>query len=641
MGPEDAAPPPPHFLAIQDVLDNARAIGRLINVIGVVMDFRAPIQSRHGADWKCEIRLFDRSIEWDEEDCLSMHIFRPQDQMPDFRCGDVVVIYQAKVQRFGAQNISLCSNIATDIHIYKHEKIGPPPSNALSALEPSGRVVKRKPGLAEHEYVSNLYHKIDKKRLPTEEEFTAMKVQSLNVKDKFRELKDVRDGVFSDILVQLVKDPYDTGDKMTLWVSDYTENTAFHEYTAADAPVTFNEARDGDVYGYTTRFSKPVGVDSGWKGPMGKRSMQITCWEPHAAALRAHEVSHKSWVFLRNVQVKHGHNGINLEGFLREDRGASGIKINAHIVDPATCVDVVLAPRLKSARTREKELERATKQRQKVVTEAALAGQKRKEMMSSNAEPTTRNRKARRKAARAAEEAAKAAEAQGEPHANVNLQVKCENANKLATTIADMLKPIQLTQTIDEQDVVQTLPFINANHRVAVRVIDFRPNKLEDFARPQKRSSECDRLSDGGGNYSESDDSETASSTVAWEWAFCLKLQDMTQVEGAQKGAAWVAVDNMSAQCLLHLDASDLKANPGGLELLRQRLFLLWGNVEECKGAQGQAPALTAITNRPFHCCVRQYGVKVPEGDADKADAGLGLRWERVFALFGTKIVAV
>lgn len=49
MGPEDAAPPPPHFLAIQDVLDSPRAIGRLINVIGVVMDFRAPIPSRHGA----------------------------------------------------------------------------------------------------------------------------------------------------------------------------------------------------------------------------------------------------------------------------------------------------------------------------------------------------------------------------------------------------------------------------------------------------------------------------------------------------------------------------------------------------------------------------------------------------------------
>lgn len=44
------------------------------------------------------------------------------------------------------------------------------------------------------------------------------------------------------------------------------------------------------------------------------------------------------------------------------------------------------------------------------------------------------------------------------------------------------------------------------------------------------------------------------------------------------------------------------------------------------------------FSNKPFACCIQQYGVKVSESDPDKADAGNGRRWERVFSLFGTRI---
>jgi protection-of-telomeres protein 1 len=46
-----------------------------------------------------------------------------------------------------------------------------------------------------------------------------------------------------------------------------------------------------------------------------------------------------------------------------------------------------------------------------------------------------------------------------------------------------------------------------------------------------------------------------------------------------------------------------------------------------------------AINNKAFTCCIRQYGVKVPEKDSSKANAGDGLRWERRFGLFGTMIL--
>lgn len=43
-------------------------------------------------------------------------------------------------------------------------------------------------------------------------------------------------------------------------------------------------------------------------------------------------------------------------------------------------------------------------------------------------------------------------------------------------------------------------------------------------------------------------------------------------------------------------------------------------------------------TNRGFTACIQQYGIKVPEEDDSKADAGKGERWQRMYGLFGTMI---
>ena len=104
------------------------------------------------------------------------------------------------------------------------------------------------------------------------------------------------------------------------------------------------------------------------------------------------------------------------------------------------------------------------------------------------------------------------------------------------------------------------------------------------------------------------------------------------------------------------------------MELLRERLFVLWGNLEECKQREheqnqrtlrrvnaGEAPPDSSddeaartgpgtpqppanVSNKPFTCCLRQYGVKVPESDARMCDAGKGRRYQRLFGLFGTTI---
>lgn len=243
-----------------------------------------------------------------------------------------------------------------------------------------------------------MYHTIDKERLPAEAEFEVMRERSTNVKDKFRELKDVRDGSFADIIVQIVRDPYDLGDKFTLWVSDYTENQLFFHFSFTGDNAA--EGQAGDPHGYLAKFSNGQ-KRAGWTGPFGKRSMQVTCYEPHASEIRNQGLSNGSWVSLRNIQFKVGHNGSNLEGYLREDREAHGIKINLVPLNPTEDPESV-SPQLKNAIRRRRDYEKAKKGQLKDMTEAAKAGRKRKADMGLDTEqPTKMNSKARRKAERA------------------------------------------------------------------------------------------------------------------------------------------------------------------------------------------------------------------------------------------------
>jgi protection-of-telomeres protein 1 len=54
----------------------------------------------------------------------------------------------------------------------------------------------------------------------------------------------------------------------------------------------------------------------------------------------------------------------------------------------------------------------------------------------------------------------------------------------------------------------------------------------------------------------------------------------------------------------------------------------------------GEKPSVKlSPNNKVFTCCIQQYGVKVDEGDASKANAGNGKRWQRVFGLVGTQIL--
>ncbi len=103
-----------------------------------------------------------------------------------------------------------------------------------------------------------------------------------------------------------------------------------------------------------------------------------------------------------------------------------------------------------------------------------------------------------------------------------------------------------------------------------------------------------------------------------------------------------------------------LRESPKALATLREKLFLLWGDLEERKSRasttlkqidgnaespqKGEAPK-----SKPFHCCLKEYGVKkrmqrnVEIGDRERDDGcddeGEDWVWERRWKMFGTTII--
>ncbi len=100
--------------------------------------------------------------------------------------------------------------------------------------------------------------------------------------------------------------------------------------------------------------------------------------------------------------------------------------------------------------------------------------------------------------------------------------------------------------------------FTNRKYRANVRVVDYAPSRIEDFA-VWRRETEFDMLSDYSGG-EETDNEEDMRSfkngkgfaRKKWEWRFWLQLEDANPK--GPKERLWVIVDNYAAQGLLGLD---------------------------------------------------------------------------------------
>lgn len=701
---------PKGFVSIQAVLDEEDVKpGTMVNLVGIVKDCRLPIPTR-GTDFKMEVTLFDLSTDSDQRD-IRLTIFRPQDKMPAINLADVVLLSSVKVQNWSG-NPGLITHHSTTLNVYEASRIPKPPGDASVALKKKAGDKTKTYGKKETEYVSYLYHSVDKYSLPTVEEFQERADRSLNVITKFSTLNKISQDKFHDLVVQVVRDPYNLGDKVTLWVTDYTVNNAFFDHVSGGSGSPSGDgSRDGDPYGYTSKFCV-ASTDSSlpWPGPFGKMSLQLSCWEPHAAFLLKNVVA-GSWVVLRNVNIRIGRNGQNLEGFMRGDRDQDRFKdgVCVSLLDAGgdrDSLDPHLVEALRRKRDYEKKERKAGRQASNVLPAASdapkaqrmdsgqsgsggvgatAAGNKRKNEEDKPISKSKLRREKRKANARAAERLEKMKnvhvrssgqfqeltspfpdETEESPAIELNPLVKCEAFGRKASTISEILQVRTVAIDVGEgQTVPSELPFVNSKYRAEVRVVDFFPSKLEDFA-VRRKISEFDALSDDDDGES-SDGSSTSSryggsgGAYTWEWRFTLVLEDAVPKSDGTPDRIEVLVDKLEGQCLTGLDPEDLRNNPDQLLQLREKMFCLWGNLEEIKRSRqdsldvkkrlqanlpppcsdvdpAQGRDAEQLSNLPFSCCIKQYGVKTRTANEKKADAGEGFKWIRAFALFGTKI---
>jgi protection-of-telomeres protein 1 len=186
--------------------------------------------------------------------------------------------------------------------------------------------------------------------------------------------------------------------------------------------------------------------------------------------------------------------------------------------------------------------------------------------------------------------------------------------------------------------VVYQLPFQNVNYHTQVRVVDFFPHSIEDFA---VRNNTAPLFSNEDG---------TADPEYGWEWRFCLLVEGVEPKASKQepRQVMKLYVCGQDGDCLLDGVAVDLRNNRRRLHETKEKLFLLWGNLEEQK-SKARASGLQSwgsVSSRPFECCIKEYGVRCThledpnamdvDGEVCSEPGCFG--WERRFAMFGTTI---
>lgn len=107
------------------------------------------------------------------------------------------------------------------------------------------------------------------------------------------------------------------------------------------------------------------------------------------------------------------------------------------------------------------------------------------------------------------------------------------------------------------------MPFQNINSRATVRVVDFFPPNLVDFAVPPPRASEYAILSEDECSESASDeqnndlDDRSEAEDAQWEWRFGLVLEDALVTRHQEKATVEVYVSGQDAEGLLKLEAEE------------------------------------------------------------------------------------
>lgn len=314
------------------LISSMHTAGDFVDAIAVVVSF-TEIKSTRGKDYSRSLIVCDPSAAIKDRGLL-VQFYRPSmEQLPRPAVGSIILLKSFKL--FAYRNV---------IQAWTHH------SSQWLIYDPNGKVVLSKslPSLMQPlpdvvAYIQRLagWWKTRSGMSSTIEVAVPQNIDSVTSHSTGRatiNLKDLREGHFCDVYGYVIKTYPSRDDAFTVYLSDYTKNTKFHDY----------------VYG-----------ESAWKGPYGQYTVQVTLWDSHAHFARQH-VHDDQYIFLRNVYGKRGEAG-RLEAVVRGDR-QNPSKVNVVLVEPSE-------PRVKAIKLRRAQYEAQWKVEKEKLDEEAMLEQ--------------------------------------------------------------------------------------------------------------------------------------------------------------------------------------------------------------------------------------------------------------------------
>lgn len=576
----------PH--GFEDLYQASNRINGEVNIMGRVTDHLSPTPSR-GTDLMSTFSIADASHSTQSEEGLKIRFFKPSEgEHPQIRgSGDVVLLRKVKIK--GWKNVAMgISHFDTSWVVF--------PAAEIPVKAPQNRLMIKhikSPNTAEPSHSEMLYaielcnlgdrtmdipSGIPISSTETPSTWTASSAggpidasasssktngRSSYGRDKFSLVKDLHVNSFYDIVGQVVK-MYSNFGRLELYVTDYTANNMLFGYAWGQDDEGNSKENDYN-YGST---SAPKSKK--WPGPYGQMTLMVTLWPPHSSFAQS-KVNDWDFVLLQNVHVKQDRDG-KMEGALHEDRfWPNKIQISVLRDHSDERVKNVLRRKLEYT-------EKFNAQSETLIREARKQNQTdvqgEKPLSKSAARRKRKLEREKQQAAATKEETSskKQKKNQNPPKSNIppdsppplpkavpkatrtdlNKNVHCSHHTIPTTPLASILSLEPTHQTTTPNDVTYTLPFQNLKTRTTVRVVDFFPPDIADFAIRSRPKSEFDALSDyegGSDSASESTDSAnhdpepgarkrtrtSASEPENWEWRFALVLEDAESAPQAAK----------------------------------------------------------------------------------------------------------
>ncbi|KAI6869139.1 hypothetical protein D0864_14401 [Hortaea werneckii] len=612
-----------------------------INIMGVVVDLMPtkPLYTgQHTMTFKLLDTAFRDSVQGNQINGLTVRFFKHDaSKLPDIRSiGDVVLIRDIKMTNYRDQPVAI-STWNTEPQVFPASSI-PDPKFSI-AYQGNERIVSRgapqdtrKLSLQEQAYVISLKSDLsssvaastisateqNKKREPgplppnLAPPMKKPRSSTSSFGPKFQLVEELEHMRFANICGEVVKKFSNPFGQCELYLTDYTQNKNLFYYAPPEEEEQ-DGSRDGDIYAYNQPTRK------GWPGPYGWQVLKVNLSEPHSR-FADQRVKEGDLVLLQNVKIKIGTYSANphLEGDMWPDN-LSPDKVLVQIIRNHQRE----LPEVKALEERKKKYEHMRKSKQPKREEEQKPSKMEKKRLKKQRQ---KEEKEKAKASTEDQTADDNPITQPTKPANgCNPHIRCSHEETPLTSLRDILDVDNIRHKAKLGGEERRIPFINANYRIQARVVDFEPSAIEDFAVPA--------IPDAERELSPIDMEFTQPSTPGYEWFFSLLLEEDGGGGERERERIWVHLQHEEAQYLLGRemeDPQDLRKAPQLLAKLRERLCILWGNLEE-KGPD------EPISNRPFECCVQEYGQEMDEEDEEKALVPMG--WKRLYRLSGTTIL--